>query len=213
MERYIPQKRIYPLLALVSTICIFFCGLVFVRSAVVVPYIILIAVTYVAFGLGKNLGVMAMMFIPLALVSTLLSLTFGSPEQAVQTGLRMFLLGLSAVPTSAMAHIDFTRNINQVGCPKWLSLGMLVSLKFVSLIREEMGHIRMAMKLRGMQYHWYHPNVLYRGFIIPFLVRLMSISDMLTLSLETRAYSLQNKEVTSFKKITFEKEMVSIAYV
>ena len=180
--------------ALFSTIGIFFCGLLIVHSVAIYIYIATLAVAFVFFGLWRNLLLVMAMFIPLSLISMLLSLPFGTVEQAIQGAIRMFLLGLSAVPTSAIVHIDFTRSINKLGCPKWLSLGLLISLKFVGIIRNEMGQIRMAMRVRGMKYYWYHPSVIYRGFIMPLLMRLMSISDMLTLSLETRAYSIHSKE-------------------
>ena len=198
------QKKngLYPIIALLSTVLIFFSGLLLVDSTIVYFYLLLLISIFILFGYGKIIFLVLIMFMPIASLSAGMALSFGSKEQALQTGLRMLILGMSATPTCVMQPIDLVRNMNQVGLPKWLSLGTLISIKFTTLIRQEMKQIQMAMKVRGMSATWYHPQVWYRGLIIPFIIRLMSISDLLTVSLETRAYSIKEKNTTVYKIVS-----------
>ena len=60
---------------------------------------------------------------------------------------------------------------------------MLITLSFVPVLAAEIRQVRSAMKTRGAT-SLYKPAVLYRAFLIPLIVRLVNISDTLTLSLD-----------------------------
>lgn len=68
----------------------------------------------------------------------------------------------------------------------------------------EIRRIRQAMRLRGVNSAWYDPRVVYRAFVIPLMMRLLSISDLLALSLETRAFSMDGG-VTSYRTLTVRR--------
>ena len=43
-------------------------------------------------------------------------------------------------------------------------------------------------------------TVFYRAFLIPFITRIVDISDTLSLSIETRGFDLKSKNYTVYKK-------------
>ncbi len=45
-----------------------------------------------------------------------------------------------------------------------------------------------------------NPKILYRAFLVPFVMRLVNISDTLSLSVETRGFSLEKTPYTVYKK-------------
>ena len=44
------------------------------------------------------------------------------------------------------------------------------------------------------------PKIFYRAFLVPFVMRLVNISDTLSLSVETRGFSLEKAQYTVYKK-------------
>lgn len=183
-------RAVYPLFCLLSCILTFFCGLLMVRQGWFLLYLIALLVINVTFGYGPTALRLVPAFLAVAVAVGLLSLPFATPQQAMQTGYRVLLLGVSAVPTIGMAAIDLVRVLNRLKCPRWLTLGLLIGLRFVGVMAREIGRIRQAMRLRGVSGAWYDPKVVYRAMVVPLMMRLLGISDLLALSLETRAFSM-----------------------
>lgn len=194
------EKSIYPLFCLLSCVITFFSGLLMVRRDWFPLYLVILLVVNIGFGYLPTIVKIVPAFLAVATVVGLLSLLFASPHQAFQTGYRVLLLGVSAVPTISMAPIDLVRVLNGLKCPRWLTLGLLIGLRFVGIMATEIRRIRQAMRLRGVNSAWYDPRVVYRAMVIPLMMRLLSISDLLALSLETRGFSM-NGEVTSYRTI------------
>ena len=44
------------------------------------------------------------------------------------------------------------------------------------------------------------PKIFYRAFLVPFVMRLVNISDTLSLSVETRGFSLEKRSYTVYKR-------------
>lgn len=118
-----------------------------------------------------------------------------------QTLLRMILLGLCAVPMVSTSPCDLTRCLAKLKCPRVITLGMLVTLKFIPVLVGEIKQIWEAMKVRGANMNWYRPSCIYRAFIIPLVMRIIGISDTLSLSLETRAFTLDDSTSSVYKVI------------
>ena len=78
---------------------------------------------------------------------------------------------------------------------------MLVTLKFIPVLVGEIKQIWEAMKVRGANMNWYRPSCIYRAFIIPLVMRIIGISDTLSLSLETRAFTLDDSTSSVYKVI------------
>lgn len=204
LEHLRSAKTVYPLFALLICLFTFFSGLLFVKQAWFLAYLLVLIVIHAIFGYGRTLVRVLPAFLLLGGAVACLSLLFATPMQAAQTGFRILLLGVSAIPTIGMPAINLVRVLNQIKCPRWLTLGLLIGLRFISIMAQEIRRIRIAMRLRGINSGWYNPAVLYRAFIIPLMMRILSISDLLALSLETRAFSMEG-EVTFYKTIHIQK--------
>lgn len=118
-----------------------------------------------------------------------------------QTVVRALLLGICAVPMITIPPADLTRCMNQLHCPRIITLGMLVTLRFIPILVTEIRRIWEAMRVRGANVKWYRPDCLYRAFFIPLVMRIIGISDTLSLSLETRAFALDNSPATVYGKV------------
>lgn len=186
------SKPLYPLLCIISGILVFFTGLLFVKQPWFVFFILAIAILYSFFGYFQVMIKAVIIFSVIGLLTFGITVFFYPAQNALQNLYRMLLLGLSGVPTVSLPPINLVRNLNAIKVPRWLTLGLLICIRFFGIMSVEIKRIKCAMKLRGIS-GWYNPRVWYRAIIIPFMMRLFSISDMLSLSLETRAFSMTSK--------------------
>ena len=79
------------------------------------------------------------------------------------------------------------------------ALGMLIATSFPPVLGAEIKRVREAMKTRGAG-SVLNPKIFYRAFLVPFVMRLVNISDTLSLSVETRGFSLEKVPYTVYKK-------------
>ena len=101
---------------------------------------------------------------------------------------RVLALCVAVVPSLALAPIHLVRSFSGLGMPPMVTLGMMITLNFFPLLRGEVRQVREAMQTRGAG-SVINPQILYRAFLIPLLMRLVNISDTLALSVETRGFS------------------------
>ena len=104
-------------------------------------------------------------------------------------------LGMSVEPA------DMTRNLATLKMPRGVTLGMLIATSFPPVLGAEIKRVREAMKTRGAG-SVLNPKIFYRAFLVPFVMRLVNISDTLSLSVETRGFSLEKVPYTVYKKET-----------
>ncbi len=83
--------------------------------------------------------------------------------------------------------------------PRGVTLGMLIATSFPPVLGAEIKRVREAMKTRGAG-SVLNPKIFYRAFLVPFVMRLVNISDTLSLSVETRGFSLEKVPYTVYKK-------------
>lgn len=199
------RNALYPLLALLASLSFFFISLLCIKQSfmplLLAGWILLLT----GFGYGKT----CLIFVPAAILPSIISgamtLGFSSYEQAFFNGLRMYVLAVSAIPMLGLDPLSLVRCLNSWNCPRWLTTGILISLRFGSVVRTEMRTVRMAMRLRGVNNIWSRPGLLYRSFIVPFVIRLLSLSDTLAMSLETRAFTMQERTSSRYKSPVFRK--------
>lgn len=103
------------------------------------------------------------------------------------------LIGMNVEPN------DTVRCLSTLRFPRSITLGMLIATSFPSSLKEEIKRVKEAMKTRGAG-NIFNIKVFYRAFLIPFVMRLVNISDTLSLSIETRGYSLESKFYSVYKK-------------
>lgn len=102
-------------------------------------------------------------------------------------------LGMSVEPA------DMTRNLSTLRAPRGITLGILIATSFPPVLGAEIRRVREAMKTRGAGSVW-NPRIFYRAFLVPLVMRLVNISDTLSLSVETRGFSLEKTPYTVYKK-------------
>ncbi len=201
---YIKDKdRIYPLFALISGTLLFLVGLFFVKTTWFHLYLLSIFLLLIAFGYLTALLKVMCLIVPVSIFVTLLAMLGTNYDNAIQNGLRAFLLGLCSVITLSIEPVDLVRNLNQFKVPRVLTLGLLITLRFISVMAEEMKRIRIAMQTRGVNSNLLNPKVLYRAFLIPLIMRVISISDILAVSLDTRCFNMDG-ENSIYKRLNVD---------
>ncbi|MCR4874195.1 MAG: energy-coupling factor transporter transmembrane protein EcfT [Clostridia bacterium] len=205
------KEHINPLIALLCGVMILVVGLVFARTYAVSYFLIGAYILLIAFGYYKS----CLRIIPAFIVlSAIFFVAFYYGKNSLLAGVtmvnRLAAIFIGLIPGMNIEPICLTRSLNQLKTPRAITLGMLITISFMPLLREEINRIREAMKTRGAG-NILNPKVLYRAFIVPFIIRLVNISDTLALSIETRGFSLESNNATTYKKETIN--IVDVALV
>ena len=204
-EAFEVKNPFYPLVSFSVSIIVLVFGMLFSKNILAFAFAGLIFLLYSVFGLFKSTAKMTLAMSICGLVIGGLSfLTNKSFDAFWQTVLRMILLGLCAVPMVSTSPCDLTRSLAKLKCPRVITLGMLVTLRFIPILASEIKQIWEAMKVRGANVSWYRPSTIYRAFIIPLVMRIIGISDTLSLSLETRAFTLDDSESSVYKEVKIQ---------
>ena len=215
LETFEVKKPFYPLISFSASVIVLIFGMLFSKNLLAFAFATAIFVLYSAFGLFKSAWKMTVaMAICGLIIGGLSFLTNRSLDAFWQTLLRMILLGLCAVPMVSTSPCDLTRCLAKLKCPRVITLGMLVTLRFIPVLVGEIKQIWEAMKVRGANMNWYRPSCIYRAFIIPLVMRIIGISDTLSLSLETRAFTLDDSTSSVYKVIKIKaRDFVFLACV
>ena len=201
-EAFEVKNPFYPLVSFVSSIALLVFGMLFSKNILAFAFAGAVFVLFSVFGFFKSAWKMTVAMGLCGLVIGGLSfLTNRSFDAFWQTVLRMILLGLCAVPMVSTSPCDLTRCLAKLKCPRVITLGMLVTLKFIPVLASEIKQIWEAMKVRGANVNWYRPSCIYRAFIIPLVMRIIGISDILSLSLETRAFTLDESQSSVYREV------------
>lgn len=204
-EAFQVTKPVYPLLAILASVlillCGFFCSL---NGKVLAAYLICLGAVYLLFGYGKILWKCLLIFFVIGFLTATVSLwvKHDYPTAATTIG-RLLLLGMSSITLITTPAISLTRSLTQIGMPRPITLGMLVTIRFVPILRGEVARVRMAMKTRGVDMAWYQLPTIYRAFLVPFMMQLINLSDLLSISLETRGFDLSCREASVYKTVSF----------
>lgn len=204
MEHLHVDKPVYPILSLIISMLIFLFGLFIAKEITIIYFLGALTVVFIIYGYGKVLRKAMPMFIVIgAIVGAGAMISSGNIMVGIQTLGRIMLLAYSSVIMVALAPIKLARNLVQLGAPRVLTLGMLATIRFIPILIGEIKQIREAMKSRGIHLKITDMSMLYRAFIIPFLMRLISISDIMAVSMETRGFSLKDKCTIVYERVEF----------
>jgi energy-coupling factor transporter transmembrane protein EcfT len=206
IERLLVRNPLYPLCCVAFSAAMLAGGLLISKRPSFAALLAAICVVYAVFGYGIPLLRSMKIVLPVCLVVGLVALLArGLPWDvlaALAASGRILLLGLCAVPLISLPPVNLTRCLTQLGCPRVLTLGMLVAIRFIPVLAAEMLRIREAMMTRGVRLTR-SPSYVYRAFLVPFVMRLTGISDVLALSLETRCFDMDGKGATVFRRVRF----------
>lgn len=211
------KSKIYPLIAIFSTLIIMIFGLIYVSSFYCLYYVGIIYLLLFIFGMWKEcLKILIPTIIFIAIFDIIIYLSTHDYSMMDRMTLRFLVIFVSIIPSSSIYIVDFTTNLNQIHTPRFISLGLMVTFSFIPNLRIEMKRIKEAMKSRGVNLI-INPKVFYRACLIPLIMRITNISDTLSLSIETRCfkakgcYSIYNLIKIRIKDMLFILLVISLS--
>ncbi|MFI3325854.1 MAG: energy-coupling factor transporter transmembrane component T [Clostridia bacterium] len=204
MDRFNSKNPIYPVLSLLVAVLTLTVGLIFVEKSNILYFYIGIYILHFIFGNHKA----CLAVVPFAVllgsffgfVTYIVAHDISSTTHAVY---RSFAVCLAIISGLSTPVTDFVKNLRQLKMPKAITLGFMITLNFIPLFKKEMKQIHDAMKTRGAV-SVLNPKVLYRAFLIPLIIRIVNISETLSLSVETRGFTLDKSETTVYNPIKFK---------
>ena len=197
------KNPVYPLLGILAGVTVLIFGLITAKTVAASFYLAGVWLLFLAFGYWKS----CLAVIPFAAATCVVfcGITYALSEVAVSTcaaANRILAVCVAVIPGLALEPALAVRNLTQLRAPRMITLGMMIALGFFPLLRQETKRIREAMKTRGAG-NVLKPSIFYRAFLVPLVVRLVNISDILALSVETRGFNAEEKNYTVYKEVSF----------
>ena len=191
------NKKLYPLVAILSGLFIIIFGLVMAQDMLVCSLFLAgCFVWLMLFGCFKSCLHALPAFI---VIAGIFYGATGTLDAGWAMANRFGAVFLAIVPGMSTTPVRMTRSLSQVHTPRSVTLGMLIAMSFVPMLKGEIQRVREAMKTRGAG-SVLNPKILYRAFLVPLVMRLVNISDTLALSVETRGFALGKVRYTIYKK-------------
>ncbi|WP_100066114.1 energy-coupling factor transporter transmembrane component T [Miniphocaeibacter massiliensis] len=197
------KKPLYPLLCILSSLVVFIFGMLIAKTKFLLIFLIALMVVYIIFSYGEVTFKLLCIFIPLSIVPATLSIPVGGVENSIQIYFRFICFIMAAIPSMGLPPINLVRNLNELKVSRVLSIAILITIRFIPILALEIKQTWNAMKSRGVKVSIFNPQVMYRALLLPIIIRIISISDLLSLSLETRAFVIDDKEATKYKVVKF----------
>ena len=195
------KTKLYPLIAITASLFVIIFGLVAARNENLCWYLLGVLAWLCIFGCFK--GVLKILPAFVVFGGAFAGIAYASAGGDFQAALSMLnrfgALFLGVALSMSIAAVRMTRSLSQVHTPRSVTLGMLIAMSSVPMLRGEIKRVREAMKTRGAG-SILNPKILYRAFLVPFVMRLVNISDTLALSVETRGFALGKVRYTIYKK-------------
>ncbi len=215
MNFFTYKKKVNPLLALFLAIFITIYGLVTAKNLLECSIFLGgCVIFYLLVGLYKQVFRMLPFLIVIGgiffLGYYLATKTYDSAWAIVN---RIAAIFIAIIPGMCVSATRMSRSLSMIKVPRYITLGMLIALSFVPLLKEEIRKIKDAMRTKGAT-NLFNPRIFYRAFFYPLVMRLVSISDTLSLSIETRGFSITSKNYTIYKKEYFTiKDLLLITFI
>ena len=202
MDNVKVKNPIYPILSILIGIIVLVIGLVLADYIKTTYFLLAVCVLFVMFGYYKSiLAIVPFMIIMVGFFSGVTYAISKDVNLTLSAGNRIFAVCVAIIPGFGMQPIALVRNLQTIHTPRMLVLGMMISLSFFPLLKKEIKKVREAMKTRGAG-SILNLKVFYRAFLVPLIVRLINITDTLSLSVETRCFNAKTKH-TIYKKVIF----------
>ena len=197
------KRKIYPIFACLVSLFFIVFGLCMARDAKCACFLAGCFVWLMLFGGRRScLRVLPAMLVFGGLFAAIAYAAYGKDTgAAVAMANRFGSVFLAAALGMSVEPADMTRNLATLRAPRGITLGMLIATSFPPVLGAEVRRVREAMKTRGAG-SVLNPKILYRAFLVPFVMRLVNISDTLSLSVETRGFSLAGTPYTVYQKET-----------
>lgn len=194
------NDKINPIIAIICSSFILLSGIILSTTNFFFVYYLSIVFVLLIFSYGKTLIKITGAMLVFAIVIVFLALIHTSFDRAITNGYRILSFSLSASIGLMIEPIRLVRSLNKMKVPRYITIGMLIVLKFQTLISSESRRVKIAMKTKNINIKSISPLLIYRAYLIPFITRLLTISDILSSSLETRGFS-SSKEYSIYKEV------------
>lgn len=200
-EKLQAKHPVYPIISLLSSVLIIVFGVATAKSTACIWFLCGMWLLFLAFGYWRAclaiLPVAAVMSAVLAGITFAISRDGGAALAAVN---RILAVCIAIIPGLALSPIVLVRNFSSLRLPRMLTLGMMITLTFFPLLGGEVRQVREAMRTRGAG-SFLSPQIFYRAFLIPLIMRLVNISDTLALSVETRGFTANAADCSVYKTV------------
>jgi energy-coupling factor transporter transmembrane protein EcfT len=195
------KSKLNPLIALAAAIALIVFGLVMARTPACSYFLLAVYVWLFFFGCSKQcLRILPAFVIVGGVFGAIAYFAYGSDFSAAVAMVNRFAaIFLAAIIGSSVEAVSVTRSLSELHTPRCITLGMLIATSFVPVLTGEIKRVREAMKTRGAG-SVLSPKVFYRAFLVPLVMRLVGISDTLSLSVETRGFTLGKAKYTVYKR-------------
>jgi energy-coupling factor transport system permease protein len=195
------KSKLNPLIALVAAVALIVFGLVMARSVVCSYFLLAVYVWLFAFGCSKAcIKTLPAFVIVGGIFGVIAYFAYGYDLSAAIAMVNRFAaIFLAAIIGCSVEAVSITRSLAELHTPRSITLGMLIATSFVPVLKLEISRVREAMKTRGAG-SLLNPKVFYRAFLVPLVMRLVGISDTLSLSVETRGFTLGKVKYSVYKR-------------
>lgn len=206
MNFFRPKFKAYPAIAWLAGLFVMVLGLA-AADVPNIPYLILIFYVWMfLFGYYKECLYLLPSFIVIGgiFAGIAYGVNVNKPDEeqiksVISVITRLGAVYVGIIPGLGTKPIRMSRCLSQMKMPRSITLGMMIAMSFAPKLMVEVRRIREAMRTRGAG-SILNPKVFYRALIIPFIIRLVNISDILALSVETRGFSTGKSKYTIYKK-------------
>ena len=208
-DQFHAKNPVHPIAAFACSMLALMVGMVCSRTPYIFAYAGVLAVVFLSYGFYMAVTLLTLGMGVFGVVAGGISaLINGTLDMFWITPARCILIGVCVVPLLSVPPAQLTRALNQLKFPRMLTLGMLITIRFVPIVFGEIRQIRDAMRSRGIDTRWWSirawaPKQIYRAFIVPLVMRVVGISDTLSLSVETRGFDAENQNATVYKPVVF----------
>lgn len=194
------KKEIYPIFALLASLTIMTFGLATAKQIECTYFLIAIFSWFLIFGYYKNILKMLLPLVLIGGIFVFIAYTVSSKWQnAMAMANRFGAIFISLIPCLSIEPVRLTRSLSAMKMPRSVTLGMLIATSFMPFLKTEIKRVREAIKTRGAG-SVLSPKIFYRAFLVPFVMRLINISDTLSLSIETRGFTVSKSNYSIYKR-------------
>ncbi len=201
-EKLLAKHPIYPAIGLLASVLILVVGVAAAKRPSCIFFLGGTWLVFLAFGYWRTcFAILPVAAIFCALFAGVTYAISGDTAAAMAAVSRLLAVCVAVIPGLALPPIMLVRNFSALKIPRILTLGMMITLTFFPLLGAEVRQVREAMRTRGAG-SFFSPQIFYRAFLIPLVMRLVNISDTLALSVETRGFTGDAKACTVYKTVS-----------
>lgn len=213
-DRFYVSEPLYPLLSVLTSLLTFIGALVTAETVYGIVFLVGVYLLLCAFGYLKScVKILPFFAVYLSLLSAIFYFaSSGDAKFTLQMAVRLGGVVIAVIPGLSLPPVSLMRNLTQLNCHRYITLGMLITLSFIPVLTAEINQVRGAMKTRGAA-NILKPQIFYRAFLIPLTVRLVNISDTLALSVETRAFISEKADYTVYKPVSLKTRDVIFSVI